>query len=98
MIPISEATRTRLRTLFRESDWEEAEIRLATECADDLPLTEEFERIRFAVLKLSEGDLEKLGQAIDEAKCDWRDVLVWAGFGDDHRAHWSWQPRRPEGQ
>jgi hypothetical protein len=92
MIPISDATRTRLRTLFCESDWEEAETRLATECADNLPLTEEFERIRFAVLKLSQGNMEKLGQMIDEAKCDWRDVLVTAGFAEDVNAHWSWRP------
>jgi hypothetical protein len=46
------------------------------------------ERVRCAVLKLSEADIGKLEQAIDRANIDWRDVLVWSGFsaGDTHKA------------
>ncbi len=97
MVPISEATQTRLEVVFPEADWGECESLLTTECGDNLPLVDSsyldlIERIRFAVLKLSEGEIGKLRQAIDEAKCDWRDVLVWAGFGEDPEAHWSWSP------
>jgi hypothetical protein len=41
------------------------------------------ERVRFAVLKLSGGDLEKLRKAIKLAQTDWRDLLMAAGFGHD---------------
>jgi hypothetical protein len=51
-----------------------------------------FDRIRFAVLKLSRGDLEQLGREIDGAHHDWRDTLVAAGFGDDIHAHLRWNP------
>jgi hypothetical protein len=46
------------------------------------------ERVRCAVLKLSEGDMGKLEHAVDRANIDWRDVLVWSGFsaGDTHKA------------
>jgi len=46
--------------------------------------------VRFAVLMLSEGDLDKLRSLIDHAKIDWRDVLVWAGFGYSLTAHERW--------
>src|SRR5262245_6099330 len=52
----------------------------------------EVERILFAVLKLSEGNFGKLGTAIKQATTDYRDVLVWAGFGSDVEAHKKWLP------
>jgi hypothetical protein len=48
------------------------------------------DRIRFAVLKLSEGNLEKLRDIVDQAKIDWRDVLMSAGFGNSLTAHLDW--------
>jgi len=50
------------------------------------------ERIRYAVLKLSHGDLAELRKAVESAQIDWRDVLVAAGFGNDVRAHGAWFP------
>lgn len=50
------------------------------------------ERVRFAVLKLSEGNLDKMKAAIAQALIDWRDVLMAAGFGEDVHAHESWSP------
>ena len=75
---------------------------LIQECGDNLPLSNPAdssgtERIRFAVLKLSNGDLNALQRAIDLAQTDWRDVLVAAGFGDDVAAHHSWRPNAPTG-
>ena len=54
------------------------------------------ERIRFAVLKVSCVDLNRLQKAIDLAKIDWRDVLVAADFASDLTAHTSWWPDLPE--
>jgi len=50
------------------------------------------DRIRLAALRLGDGDLAKLGSAIDLAKVDWRDLLVAAGFADDVQAHHRWMP------
>ncbi len=55
----------------------------------------EFERFRFAALRLSNGDLRKLEQAVELAKRDWRDLLMAAGFGEDVTAHERWRPTRP---
>jgi len=48
------------------------------------------ERIRFAVLKLSEGNLTTFERAIKLANIDWRDLLVYAGFESDINAHNDW--------
>ncbi len=45
------------------------------------------DRIRYAVLKLSGGNLDELRKAIRIAQRDWRDALVWAGFGQSLDAH-----------
>jgi hypothetical protein len=68
---------------------------LVEECGSNLPLYKPstpvgLERVRLAVLKLSNGDQDKLLEAISLAKRDWRDVLVWAGFGNDLEAHKKW--------
>jgi hypothetical protein len=57
---------------------------LETETPDGL------ERVRFAALKLSEGNMEKLHRAVKLAKADWRDLLVAAGFADSVHAHKHW--------
>jgi hypothetical protein len=48
------------------------------------------ERILFAILKLSGGNMAKLEKAISLAKVDWRDLLVASGFADDAQAHYLW--------
>lgn len=53
------------------------------------------ERICFAVLKLSNGNLNELKEWIDVARQDFRDVLMAAGFARDIEAHRSWFPRGP---
>ena len=50
------------------------------------------ERIRFSVLKLIEGKIDKLISAIELAQIDWRDLLMAAGFGYDTDAHNKWIP------
>ena len=68
---------------------------LVEECGQNLPFCEgrdeyQLERFRFAALKISGGDLQKLRQAVNEAKRDWRDELVWAGFATRLEAHRDW--------
>ncbi|HYP40204.1 MAG TPA: hypothetical protein VEX13_07565 [Chloroflexia bacterium] len=97
MAELSEATWERLRTLFPPQHHEEAARLLAGECGNNLPFCEDLgpvglERIRFAVLKLSGGNIEELRTAIKDAQTDWRDVLMWAGFADAITAHESWYP------
>jgi hypothetical protein len=43
----------------------------------------ERERVQLAVLKLSDGDEEKLREFVAVAKCDYRDVLFWADNPDE---------------
>src|SRR5688572_13262079 len=97
MIPLSATVRRRLDALFAEPARTEAAELLERECGDGLPMTNHadldfYERIRLAVLKLSNGNLDTLRRQIEEAHFDWRDVLVDAGFGSDVEAHHKWMP------
>ncbi|HAK60236.1 MAG TPA: hypothetical protein DCO77_07610 [Nitrospiraceae bacterium] len=97
MTELSERTRDKITTLFPASEREEVGDLLKIECGANLPFCEnndqyQMERIRFAVLKLSEGAMDKLVQAIELAQIDWRDVLVASGFGENVEAHNKWNP------
>jgi hypothetical protein len=99
MVPISPRTVSHVSALFAPQDVAAAKNLLEVDCGNQLPFLqdgtpESLERIRFAVLRLSNGDLGRLRDAIAEAKNDWRDVLMGAGFGFDPRAHELWQPKR----
>jgi hypothetical protein len=94
---LSPGTLSRLTILFPESDRATASRMLADECGNNLPFLEdadpiELERVRFAALKLSGGELARLRDAVNLAKTDWRDLLIASGFADDPRAHEWWQP------
>jgi len=96
-VPLSHETTRRLDALFDGPAHRTAAKLLVTQCADNLPLWVDadergLERIRFAVLKLSKGDLAELQRAVQAAQVDWRDVLVAAGFANSIRAHESWFP------
>ncbi len=97
MIQLSSGTLDRVNALFGPDDAPEAMELLERDCADNLPGLENdtpvtLERIRFAALKVSGGDLEKLVDAISLAQLDFRDLLMSAGFGYDVEAHLSWFP------
>jgi hypothetical protein len=94
-VSLSEGTRTRLNALFAEADRGAAERLLVERCGSTLPFStpSSLERIRFAALKVSEGDLAALRSAVKLANTDWRDLLVDAGFADDVDAHRAWFPR-----
>jgi hypothetical protein len=89
---VSGLTRAHIARLFAPEQQVEVERLLREECGENLALTdkvEDYERFHYAVLKLSEGSLMKLHEALLIAKRDWRDLLVWSGFGGgDHREIW----------
>ena len=98
-VPLSRATADLLETLFSKVDRSDAQRLLVERCGSNLPGfadadPQSLERIRFAALKLSRGDLAALASAVDLANTDWRDLLVSAGFAHDVNAHKSWIPER----
>lgn len=89
----------RIELLFRPEMREEVRRILIEECGNNLPFCEKLDasaldRHRFPVLKLSDGELQKLQSAVELAKQDWRDLLVASGFADDVQAHRRWVPAR----
>jgi hypothetical protein len=94
---LSTETEKRISLLFPPNERQLVRTVLFEECGNNLPLLEnlderKLERFQFAALKLSEGKLDKLNDAIALAKADWRDLLMAAGFGEDIDAHKSWLP------
>ncbi len=94
---LSPETERRISALFKEELRAEVSTLLIEQCGNNLPFCREedefnLERIRFAVLKCSVGDIAKLKRAVELAKQDWRDLLVEAGFADDLQAHVQWFP------
>ena len=94
---LTSETKRRLDLLFQPDDRDEAERLLVDECGNNLPFHEnsnerDLERLRFAALKQSRGDLKNLRNAISMAKTDWRDLLMSAGFGENIHAHSHWNP------
>ena len=92
---LSPRTKELIEILFRPQDVAEASQWLVDECGNNLPLCvklDEYgmERIRFAALRLSQGNIRRLLRAIDKARMDWRDLLVAAEFGYYVHAHEAW--------
>jgi hypothetical protein len=79
----SDEERAEVRTLLMDGlDWPESVWSAASP-----------DRIRFAVLKLSQGRLEKLRDAVKLANLDFRDALMAADFGDPE-SYRRWIPGR----
>ena len=96
-IPLTEAARLRVERLFRPEEVPAVVELLEHQCGELLPLWRgktpaEFDRVRFAALKVSAGDLEALRRAVEMARTDWRDLLVAAGFAHDSEEHRRWNP------
>ncbi len=82
--------------LFPPEKQEEVTHLLKEDCGTALPGTDNaspefFVRVQCAALKLSEGRIDKLYDAIALAQTDWRDLLVSAGFAEDTQAHEDWK-------
>ena len=83
--PLEPRVEAVLNALFPESARSNAVIALKTDCGPatipGLTLHDGCERVRLAALKLSNGDLDNLHDAIAVAQTDYRDLLMAAGFG-----------------
>ena len=95
MSELSESTWEKVRALFPPAQHQAVADILLSECGNNLPYLENvdkegLERYRFAALKLSNGSLTKLREAIELAKSDWRNLLVAAGFAASADAHERW--------
>jgi hypothetical protein len=93
--PLSADTERLVELLFAPEHRAAAKDLLRLRCGAGVPLMDgasagQFERLRFAVLKLSEGAMPELVRAVEIANADWRDVLVAAGFGSNLNAHRDW--------
>jgi hypothetical protein len=89
----------RVDALFDKTLRDSAIELLREQCGMGLPLMHtavpgDYDRIRLAVVKLSGGTIEGLERGIQEARIDWRDVLLGAGFGYDVEAHLHWNPTK----
>ena len=96
-IALTEAVRDKIAMVFDTNSQPEACDLIQKHCGFSLPCMQtidpdDYDRIRFAVIKLSEGDLGVLREQIGEAHIDWRDVLNAAGFAGDVEAHLRWNP------
>ena len=96
-VSLSSETRLRLNAVFAPADLNDAEILLVEECGRNLPFyenatPESLERIRFAAMKIANGSIDRLCDAIQLAQIDWRDLLVSAGFANDVNARLKWKP------
>ena len=49
----------------------------------------EKERVRLAILKLCESRLDRVVELVSAAKCDYRDVLMWAEYPAEGQALWA---------
>ena len=95
---LSPRTQQLVERFFEPDERAEVTRRLVEECGNNLPFCDksdayQLERIRFAALRIGLGDRTETQNAIDLAKHDWRDVLVWSGFGNDITAHDKWAER-----
>jgi hypothetical protein len=84
----------RLEALFSPADRDQARTLLLEQCGENIPGWRGAipYRLQCAVLKLSDGKLDKLQEAIDLAKIDFRDVLMAADFG--YSEHETWWPEK----
>jgi hypothetical protein len=81
--------------LFPPEEQEEVMLLLQEDCGAALAYSENaspefFERVQCAALRLSDGRMDKLYDAIALAQTDWRDLLVCAGFAEHTQAHKDW--------
>ncbi len=82
-VQLTELVRNKVCQRFDNEDQGEVIRLLEKECGRGLPFHEratpqDLERVRLAVLKLSDGNLSELRKQVNIARTDWRDVLCFA--------------------
>jgi hypothetical protein len=92
---LSHKTEQHIASLFPPDVRREVADVLLNQCGNNLPFLEksdehELERVRFAALKLSDGEIGRLREAVKLAQQDWRDLLIAADFRQlDSHQRWS---------
>lgn len=94
-IALSERTQKLIAKLFSRSDGVVISDLLYRAVSSNIPYfdnanSEEMERIRFAILKMTKQSPLNLAVGIYLAQTDWRDLLMSAGFGDDTSEYMTW--------
>ncbi|HMZ07665.1 MAG TPA: hypothetical protein PK078_08605 [Anaerolineales bacterium] len=95
MTAISKLTLALIKKLYPANIQNQVKLLIEEQCGQNLPFCENatpesLHRLRFAALKAGEGNMDKLAKAVNLAKIDWRDLLVWAEFANDLEAHNKW--------
>jgi len=98
-VAVTRLVEERIDAIFDKALRDSAIKLIREQCGMGLPLMHsavpaDYDRIRLAVIKLSGGTIEGLERGISDARNDWRDVLLEAGFGHDVEAHLHWNPGR----
>ena len=99
-MPISLSRRTTilLESCIPVDARDEITAMLIAEVSENIPwnagsTSEDMERIRFAIIKLTLENRKNLTVAIDQAQRDWRNLLMMADFADDIHEHLNWFDR-----
>lgn len=95
MIELSEKTELLMQKMFPEADWPEVRALLEEEGIDKRfsekeQTPESLERRRFAILKVSNGNIDWLYSEIELSHVDFRDLLMDAGFANGLTEHEWW--------
>lgn len=95
MIEITLRTKLVIAALFPENVRSFVKSELETYSSTNVPGCShwtgiQLERIWFAVLKLSNGNLSQLESSVKLANSDFRDLLMAASFGHELEAHNKW--------
>jgi hypothetical protein len=93
--PLTPATEERLGVMFPGQDQSKAREIISWMPSYFSKDSVALERFRFALLKLSNGDIGALEEWKDALRADYRDVLIEAGFANDVHAHSAWFPTGP---
>ena len=101
MNELTDITEKLIDAIYRKEDKSLVIHTLENECGNNLPFcngwtSKQLERIRFAVIKFSEGQLDRFHYAVKLANTDWRDLLVEVGFADDIDYHNEWSNKMLE--
>jgi hypothetical protein len=96
-VPLSALVKKKIELLFPLSQRKRAGDLLSKKCGITLSgmksvESEDFDRIRLAVLKVAGGNLVELERVIVDANVSQSKVLEAAGFADDAEAHLQWNP------
>lgn len=98
MIELSARQKFLLQKKFPAENFHQIRCRIEQNAGKTIPFCgnsrpSQLDRIRFAIIKLSDGCPSQLDKAIELAHNDWRSLLMSAEFGTDPHEHNHWFDR-----